>query len=135
MNDVWNLDPLYHGFDDPAYGADMEELKALAAAAVQLEQALATLEPLEGLRKGIGLQEKIAVVVNKLAGYASLRQAADTRDPEAGSQMGRIMAVYSEVAAPFAAFKDWAGKLPNLLELAGEDEVLRSSYSRISFAM
>ena len=29
MNDVWNLDPIYKGFDDPAYTADMTALKEL----------------------------------------------------------------------------------------------------------
>ena len=23
MNDVWNLDPIYKGFDDPAFATDM----------------------------------------------------------------------------------------------------------------
>ena len=27
MNDVWNLDPLYQGFEDPAFEADLEKLK------------------------------------------------------------------------------------------------------------
>ena len=43
-------------------------------------------------------------LVNRLAGYASLRQAANTRDGEAGSQMGQIMTIYSGTAAPLAAF-------------------------------
>ena len=29
MNDVWNLNPIYTGFDDAAFTADMESLKAL----------------------------------------------------------------------------------------------------------
>ena len=28
MNEVWNLDPIYHGFDDPAFERDMQALKA-----------------------------------------------------------------------------------------------------------
>ena len=28
MNERWNLDPIYPGFDDPAFAADMEALKA-----------------------------------------------------------------------------------------------------------
>jgi len=39
--------------------------------------------------------------------------------------MGQVMALYSGVAAPFAAFKDWATKLPNLTELVEGDENLR----------
>ena len=28
MNEVWNLDPIYRGFDDPAFERDMQALKA-----------------------------------------------------------------------------------------------------------
>ena len=28
MNEVWNLDPLYKGFDDPAFEADMNAVEA-----------------------------------------------------------------------------------------------------------
>ena len=28
MNEVWNLDVIYRGFDDPAFAADMEKLEA-----------------------------------------------------------------------------------------------------------
>ena len=27
MNEVWNLDVIYRGFDDPAFAADMEKLE------------------------------------------------------------------------------------------------------------
>ena len=27
MNKVWDLTPLYHGFDDPEFAADMERLR------------------------------------------------------------------------------------------------------------
>ena len=29
MNEVWNLDPIYRGFEDPAFARDMEQLAAL----------------------------------------------------------------------------------------------------------
>lgn len=125
MNDVWNLDPLYHGFDDPAFADDMLQLQELAR---QLEVFAATLPPadaVEGLRRGIALQEQLSLLVGKLAGYASLRQSADTRDSEAVSRMGRIMAIYSTMAAPLAAFRGWAGKLPELEALVSGDEQLR----------
>ena len=121
MNEVWNLDPIYKGFDDPAFGADMETLKAEAANIQVLADQLATMEPLVGLKKGIALQERFSELLGKLALYASLRQSANTKDSAAGSQMGRIMGLYSSVAAPFAAFKEWASKLPNLMELVEGD--------------
>ena len=124
MNEIWNLDPIYKGFDDPAFEADMAALKQEAEAINAFIAELPSLEPIEGLRRGIALQERFNDLVNKLAEFASLRQAANTKDPAAGSQLGRVMALYSTVAAPLAAFKDWASKLPNLMELVKGDENL-----------
>ena len=125
MNEVWNLDPIYKGFDDPAFEADMAALKAEVDKIGAFAAELSNMAPIDGLKAGIALQEKFSDLVNKLAGYASLRQAANTMDPTAGSQMGRVMALYSGVAAPFAAFKDWASKLPDLMELVKNDDDLR----------
>ena len=125
MNEVWNLDPIYKGFDDPAFEADMAALKAEVEKIGAFAAALPTVAPVEGLKTGIALQEKFSDLVGKLAGYASLRQAANTMDPAAGSQMGRVMSLYSGVAAPFAAFKDWASKLPDLMTLVENDEDLK----------
>ncbi len=125
MNDVWNLDPIYKGFDDPAYGADMVTLKDLVEQIQTLAAQLPEMEKLQGLKQGIVLQENFSELVSKLAGYASLRQAANTRDPEAGSRMGQVMQLYSGVAAPFAAWKDWAAKIENLQELVAGNEELK----------
>ena len=124
MNQVWNLDPIYQGFEDPAFAADLQKLKEKAAEIAAFAGTLAETDPLEGLKTGIRLQEEVSSLAYKLGGYASLRQAADTRDPQAGSQMGRVMGVVSGVAAPEAAFKAWASSLPNLMELVESDDVL-----------
>ena len=125
MNEVWNLDPIFKGFDDPAFEADMQEMKSLVEKIVAFADSLPQMEAVAGLTEGIALQERFFELVGKLAGFASLRQAADTRDSEAGSRMGQVMQLYSGVAAPFAAFKDWATKLPNLMELVKADENLK----------
>ena len=125
MNEVWNLEPLYKGFDDPAFEADLSELKKQAADYAAFCESIATMDPLAGLHEGISRQEKLQEIGMKLATYGMLRQSADTRNPEAGSQIGRVMAVLAGVAAPFAAFKDWATKLPNLMELVKADENLK----------
>ena len=124
MNDVWNLDRIYKGFDDPAYAADLEALKQLAADAGSLAEALPTIEPVEGLRRGIAIQEKLSDL-STLFGYANLRSATDAKDPEPGSWMGRVMALRSGLAAPMAAFNAWAVKLPDLMELVRGDDYLR----------
>ena len=125
MNGLWNLDPIYKGFDDPAFEGDLELLKQKVAEIAAFTASLADVEPLAALKQGIALEEEVTLLSYKLGGYASLRQAADTRDPQAGSQMGRVMGIVSGVAAPEAAFKSWATALPNLMELVESDELLK----------
>ena len=125
MNEVWNLSVIYNGFDDPQYEKDLALLKEKAAAYAACTAALAEKDPLEALKACIGLEEEITLLANKLAEYAMLRQSADARDAQAGSQIGRVMTVVSSLAAPQAAFKDWASKLPDLMELVAGDEMLK----------
>ncbi len=125
MNETWNLDPIYRGFEDPAFEEDMKALQVKVAEFETFAGKLPETEPLEGLTRGIFLQEEITKKADKLGLYAHLRQAANTRDPQAGSQMGRVMAVISGVAGPQAAFESWASTLPNLMELVKKDENLR----------
>ena len=69
MNEVWNLDPIYKGFDDPAYEADLavtkEKLAQFTAFAADLSQA----EPALALRQGIDMEEELAVLAGKLGLY------------------------------------------------------------------
>ena len=125
MNEFWNLDPIYQGFSDPRFDADLAALKQKVAEMAEFVTALETAEPIMGLRRGIELQEQVQQLANKLGEYASLRQSANTRDPEAGSKFGQIMAAVSGFAAPGAAFESWAAKLPGLLELVEKDENLK----------
>jgi len=125
MNEVWNLDPIYKGFDDPGYESDIQKVKQALQDFAAFSETLAQREPTEALREGVDLQEQILELLQKLILFASLRQSANTRDPEAASQMGRLMALYSDAAAPEAAFKAWAAKLPDLMALVEADEKLK----------
>ena len=125
MNEVWNLSVIYDGFQDPAYEQDLAALKNRAADFTAYTGELSGKEPLEALKTCIQMQEEISLLANKLAEYAMLRQSADARDAQAGSQIGRVMAVISSIAAPEAAFKDWASKLPGLMDLVAGDETLK----------
>ena len=125
MNEVWNLDPIYKGFDDPNFEGDLNALRQEVESFSTFVGVLGETEPLTGLKKGIAAQERIADLANRLAEYATLRQNADSRDPQAGSHLGRIMGVYSGLAAPAAAFESWAAGLQNLTELVGSDADLK----------
>ena len=124
MNEVWDLTPLYKGFDDPAFEADMAAMKQLVADFTAFSKELPNVEPVVGLRRGVELLEKLSDL-SKLFGYANLRSATNTKDPEPGSYMGRIMAIRSGMAAPSAAFNAWVVQLPNLMDLVRGDEYLK----------
>ena len=124
MNEVWNLQVIYTGFDDPAWEQDMQSLKNAVAEFAKIAESLPPKEPRAALVAGLHLQESLTDLAEKLASYASLRQAANTKDSDAGSQMGKIMNILSGMAAPQAAFESWASSLPNLQEMIAEDELL-----------
>ena len=124
MNERWDLDRIYTGFDDPAFEADVETAKQKLGQFSEFSANLAQREPKEALKEGLALEEELEELVNKLGLYASLRQSANTRDSEAASQMGRLMAIYSGMAAPEAAFEEWISKLENLDALIESDEML-----------
>ena len=124
MNEFWNLEPIYAGFDDPRFEEDLAALKnkvaELSAHAASLEQQ----EPLAALTRGIALMEQTMELGEKLAGYSMLRQSTNSRDGDAGSNLGRIMAVLSGIAAPQAIFEGWAAKVPGLMDLVKGSEEL-----------
>ena len=127
MNSVWNLDVLYKGFEDEAYSRDMARFQSLVETfntfAKNLPQCT---DAKAALVEGLGMEEELHDLVGKMAGYANLRQAANTKDQEAGSKMGQILGIYSGLAGATAAFEQWASNLPNLMELTEQDETLKS---------
>ena len=80
MNEVWNLDVIYRGFDDPAFAADMEKLEKLVQDYVAFAGELDKQTPLDGLKKGVALEESLSELSGKLVEYAFLRQSGNTRD-------------------------------------------------------
>ena len=60
MNEVWNLDPIYKGFSDPAYEADMTELAGLAEKIQKFSADLAGMDSMKGLKEGISLDEQFS---------------------------------------------------------------------------
>lgn len=125
MNEVWNLDVIYRGFDDPAFAADMEKLEKLVKDYAAFAGELDSQAPLDGLKKGIALEEALTVLTAKLGEYASLRQSVNTRDAEAGSRLGQVMQRISGAAGAQAQWREWVSKIPDLMVLVAGDETLK----------
>ena len=125
MNEVWNLDVIYRGFDDPAFAADMEKLEKLVKDYAAFAGELDEQTPLDGLKKGIALEEALTVLTAKLGEYASLRQSVNTRDAEAGSRLGQVMQRISGAAGAQAQWREWVSKIPDLMVLVAGGETLK----------
>ena len=125
MNEVWNLDVIYRGFDDPAFAADMEKLEKLVKDYAAFAGELVGQTPLDGLKKGIALEEALTVLTAKLGEYASLCQSVNTRDAEAGSRLGQVMQRISGAAGAQAQWREWVSKIPELMVLVAGDETLK----------
>ena len=125
MNEKWNLDRLYKGFDDAAVSAYLAAVEEKVAALDAFAKTLDTAEPLEGLRTGIRLQEELEQIADKLVAYPHFRTATDSKDSEAGSYLGRILGIFSNTAGAETAFRQWACGIPNLMELVESDSVLK----------
>lgn len=125
MNEVWNLDVIYRGFDDPAFAADMEKLEKLVKDYAAFAGELDRQPPLDGLKKGIALEEALTELTAKLGEYASLRQSVNTRDAEAGSRLGQVMQRISGAAGAQAQWREWVSKIPDLMVLVAGDETLK----------
>ena len=124
MNEVWNLDRMYTGFDDPKYLADFDSFQKKVAEFIAFTQELEGMEPLAGLRKGIALKEELDVVSDTLGAYPRLRAATNAKDVDAISQSGQLMSVYSNMAGANTVFRKWICAIPNLMELVKQDEFL-----------
>ena len=120
MNECWNLNPIYTGFGDPRFEEDLQALRRTVRDLEELTQHL-TGDSAALLKRGLTLQEHLQELAEKLLCYAELRQAACTTDAESGSKIGKIMGVYSDSAAPVAAFEGWLAAIPDLDSLIASD--------------
>lgn len=125
MNERWDLTPIYTGLEAPEFAADLEKLDETVKSLEAFAKKLPRQDHKAALPEALDLEEQLVKLVNKLAGYASLEQSADTRNSAAMSAMGRVIALDAASAAPLAAIKEWIGSLEDLDALAEQDPVLK----------
>ena len=125
MNEVWNLDRIYRGFEDPAFSADMDTLRDLVKQYNAFAASLEGMDALTGLRQGTELEEQLTQLFMKLISYAQLRQSVSTRDSECGSRLGQVMQLLSAIAGAEATWKAWAAKQEGLMDIVAGDAVLK----------
>lgn len=125
MNERWDLTPIYTGLEAPEFAATLEKLDETVKSLEAFAKKLPRQDHKAALPEALDLEEQLVKLVNKLAGYASLEQSADTRNSAAMSAMGRVIALDAASAAPLAAIKEWIGSLEDLDALTEQDPVLK----------
>ena len=125
MNHQWDLSPLYVGFDDPRYAADLEALKVAVEETRVLPEKQNAMESGEYLRYALELEEKVNELGKRMASYASLRSSVNTQDVEAVSALAKLQKLFSDCSAAMASLQSYIGKLGNLEELIAADPYLQ----------
>ena len=111
MNEVWDLSPLYKGFDDPQY---TEDFSALQKAIEEYRGVPAKMNEMDAgafLHYALSLDEKINEIGSRLGSFTSLRSSTNTQDVDAVSNMARLQRLFSECSAASAAYQCYVGKL------------------------
>ena len=122
MYQSWNLDPLYTGFDDPAFLADYEHLPVKIAELVAFAQTeLATPDNIVSkLERYVQERNDFARYYNILR-YCSLVRATNTENPDALSYMANSQNKLADLAEVTALFTTFVAGIDDL------DKVIDSS--------
>lgn len=127
MNKQWDLTPLYQGFDDPQYAADVaameEEVKRYGALVRTLKQDGQT--EAQQLAQVLRSEETLDTLGYRLYAYAALRNATNTSDSEAVTAQGTVQRILSDCSGAQAAFVTFIGALPNLEGIIEQDPLLQ----------
>ena len=129
MDYIWDLSPLYEGFDTDAFRADLAALDAVmesvnAFAAEPAAAELAANDANAFLHRYIDLYEQANTLAAKLICYTQLRSAANTADMEAASMMGNLMMKLSATAAADTVLRQRVAAIEDLDAVIDADEGL-----------
>lgn len=127
MNREWDLSPLYKGFDDPQFAADMAQLTQQVATFGGLAAALSKDGVTEAAQLAAILrsQEQIQSLGFRIYAYAELRSATNTSDNEAIDAMGSVQKVFSDCSGAEAVLKTFVGSLDDLDAVIASDPFLQ----------
>ena len=120
MEGTWDLSVLYTGFDDPAYGRDVERLSGMMEAyrlrVAELEAGGGGLDA-GTLAELLEREEQMWTVGADLQKFTSMRQEADAADNGAANAMARLKKLFGSLAGEASLVKRWIAAL----ELTGSD--------------
>ena len=86
------MDELYKGFDDPKFAADLAKYDEMIAKINEFAAKISDMQPLDALKTYIAGSESSMQLLTDMYSYAMLRSSVNTKDTEAASISGRLMA-------------------------------------------
>jgi pepF/M3 family oligoendopeptidase len=125
MYDKWSLQVLYTGYEDEKFQADLKAMDEMKDRYEALAASLGTKEETETIREILLLREESEVLVRRLYSYCSLRQSADTSDPDSTSYLGQIMQKMNEVTRPDTILNQYLAKVEHLDACIEKDGLLK----------
>ncbi len=126
MNKEWSLDFLYHGYDDPKFKADMEAVDGLIKRLNELSDSKEKMSPAQAIHDYLALNENFNELAFGLGAFCNLNMSVNTRDAQAASYMGQLMAKMSATTKATTSFRKYIASTENLDELIAGDELLKS---------
>ena len=124
MQDRWNLDILYGGFEDAAFASDVQKLSEEIEKFIALSQDAENAPAGELLVNYVKSEERITELASKLIIYSNLRYSANTADTDAASNIGCLMGMLSSIAAASAKLSKVIAGYENIEELIASSELL-----------
>ncbi len=129
MNNEWNLDILYKGYEDSTFLSDLHKLECVCENMNQLASEIQKVEERVNrntVNQIFNLWEEKMQLEECLVVYCSLRQSTDTSNVQSASYLGLISQKTSECAKAESIFKKYLSKIENVEEFVTGDERLES---------
>lgn len=124
MNETWNLDIFYKGYDDENFQQDLKKINEMIAelntfhVSDDVDHEVLLVSILKQL-------EAYMVLFSKLANYLNLKQSADTRDVQAASYISVLNAKGSNVSKTIASINKFIDSVSNLEEMIAHNDELK----------
>ena len=125
MYDKWSLDVLYTSFEDPKFQEEFKQLDEFVEKFKCLAESLNEKEARTAAKEALTLIEDFEKVINRLAGYCSLRQSVNTNDGDSVSYLGRIIQKSNEITPYATTLEKYLSNIEDLDAVIGDDEMLQ----------
>jgi pepF/M3 family oligoendopeptidase len=115
METTWDLDVLYKGFDDPAFVADMEKLRAMSGIGMAVLKQEKDAET--KLAEMIAHLEKYIHTLRRIDMFCQLSMSVNAEDQKAFQNLELASALAVDFQVFFSACKRYLGTVDNLEEI------------------